>query len=50
MFEKSQLTGSAVNDNKVGRPPVEDLVEGEVLMHFTVKPQQSVRSVDRNHN
>lgn len=41
MFEKLQLTG---------RPPVEDLVGGDVFMHFAVKPQQSGRAVDRNHN
>lgn len=47
MFKKLQRTRSVVNNNKVGRPSVEDLVEGEV---FAVKPQQSGRAVDRNHN
>lgn len=50
MFEKFQLNGSVVNDNEVGRPLVEDLVEGEVLVHFAENPQQSGRAVDRNHN
>lgn len=50
LVEKFQRTGSVMDDSRVGRPPVEEVIEEGVLAQISVNPQQSARAVARSHN